>query len=211
MRQYIGQLIEEEVRKQNLIIEKFADDIHTTRANVYDIFKRKDINLGLLMMISKVLGRNFIKEIDLNPDILDPDDPEIIRQLEEDKAVIQLLDVFPKAMRNLGIEDVIVLTGSAFAEEDIQTFLPDFGLSEHAIFFYKHPKEDLNKFLTYELITDGKGNSFRLSSNNEAGTYYAEVLIEYKTLREWEDYLRFIFQECRRRGVNLMTSGITKR
>lgn len=190
-------------------ISDFAEKICTTRENVYHIFKRVDINLVQLSLISKVLNRDFIREIYLNPEILDLNDPVIIQQIEEDKAMTQFYNVIPKAMENIGMHDVLVNTGSAFNKDDVESFLPDIGLANHAIFFYKHKKDDLSDPLAYETISDGGKKTFRICTNNLYGTRYAEVIIDYKTQPEWEDYLKFIFRECQKRGVDLRISGFT--
>ena len=210
MAKYIGEIIEDELRRQGWSIADFAEKIGMTRENAYYLFKRVDISLALLTLISKVLNRDFIREVYQNPDIIDLNDPLIYRQLEEDRAMTQFHNVFPKAMKNVGIHDVLVLSGSAFDEDDVRTFLPDIGLADHAIFFYKHPKEDLSNPLAYETISDGGKNSFRICTNNLYGTKYAEVIIDYKTQLEWEDYLRFIFRECQKRGIDLRTCGLVR-
>lgn len=207
MAKYIGQLIEDEVRQQGINITDFAERICTTRENVYHLFKRVDINLAQLTLISKVLNRDFIREIYMNPEIINLDDPIIKKQLEEDKAMTQFYNVFPKAMENVGLHDVLVLTGSAFDKDDVQTFLPDIGLANHAIFFYKHQKEDLSDPLAYETVSDGGKNTFRICTNNLYGSKYVEIIIEYKTQLEWEEYLRFILDECRKRALDLRICG----
>ena len=59
----IGKLIESEVRKQQIPITEFAKLICCQRNNVYDIFKRSKIDIVQLKQISKVLKRNFFKEL----------------------------------------------------------------------------------------------------------------------------------------------------
>lgn len=59
---HIGTLIKEECQRQNLPVAVLADRICCARANVYNIFKRKNIDIELLAAISKVLNRNFILE-----------------------------------------------------------------------------------------------------------------------------------------------------
>ena len=59
----IGELIENEVRKQQIPITEFAKMICCQRNNVYDIFKRSKMDIAQLKQISKVLNRNFFKEL----------------------------------------------------------------------------------------------------------------------------------------------------
>ena len=55
--------IREELDRQNLTVVWFAAAINSDRSNCYDIFERKFINLELLERISKVLKRNFFKDL----------------------------------------------------------------------------------------------------------------------------------------------------
>ena len=52
----IGELIENEVRKQQIPITEFAKMICCQRNNVYDIFKRSKMDIAQLKQISKVLN-----------------------------------------------------------------------------------------------------------------------------------------------------------
>ncbi len=70
MAKYIGEIIEDEVRRQGWSIADFAEIIGMTRENAYYLFKRVDISLALLTLISKVLNRDFIRGVYQNPDII---------------------------------------------------------------------------------------------------------------------------------------------
>ena len=59
----IGELIENEVRKQQIPITEFAKMIYCQRNNVYDIFKRNKMDIAQLKQISKVLNHNFFKDL----------------------------------------------------------------------------------------------------------------------------------------------------
>ncbi|MCM1313687.1 MAG: XRE family transcriptional regulator [Bacteroides sp.] len=59
----IGKNIREELEKQERSITWFAKKLSCTRANVYNILSRNNIDLELLVRISKILRRNFVKEI----------------------------------------------------------------------------------------------------------------------------------------------------
>ena len=59
----IGQLIKEELASQEHTVTWLAKQLNCHRVNVYNIFRRDNIDLALLIQISKVLHRNFIKEI----------------------------------------------------------------------------------------------------------------------------------------------------
>lgn len=55
----IGQLIEAELKRQNLTVTWLSRQIHCDRRNIYDIFHRDNIDTTLLFKISRALGYNF--------------------------------------------------------------------------------------------------------------------------------------------------------
>ncbi|MBP5770649.1 MAG: XRE family transcriptional regulator [Bacteroidaceae bacterium] len=59
---HIGQQIKEELRRQERTVCWFARKLCCNRQNVYDIFKRTNIDAELLLRISLVLERNFFEE-----------------------------------------------------------------------------------------------------------------------------------------------------
>lgn len=59
---HIGLMIKEECRRQHMSVATLAEKICCARANVYNIFKRRNIDIALLALISKVLHRNFVLE-----------------------------------------------------------------------------------------------------------------------------------------------------
>ena len=66
----IGELIEQEVRRQQIPITDFAKKICCQRNNVYDIFKRCKMDIAQLKKISEVLSRNFFKELANDIDLI---------------------------------------------------------------------------------------------------------------------------------------------
>ena len=60
---HIGHRIQEEIKNQGRTITWFAQHICCTRENVYDIFKRTNIDTELLSRISKVLNHNFFQDL----------------------------------------------------------------------------------------------------------------------------------------------------
>lgn len=64
---HIGELIEQELRKQERTVTWFANKLYCERTNVYSIFKRESIDTTLLLRISEILHHNFfdyyIKEL----------------------------------------------------------------------------------------------------------------------------------------------------
>lgn len=63
MELHIGQMIKEELEAQERTITWFAKKLSCTRANVYNIFIRDNIDVVLLIRISRILQRNFLKDI----------------------------------------------------------------------------------------------------------------------------------------------------
>jgi len=55
----IGPKVQEVFESRNMKLSDLADQLGTVRQNVYRIFKKKDLDTGLLIKISEVLGHNF--------------------------------------------------------------------------------------------------------------------------------------------------------
>lgn len=60
---HVGKEIEIEVRKQYASIDAFAKALHRERQTVYDLFKRPHISTDRLLEVSRLLNRDFLKEI----------------------------------------------------------------------------------------------------------------------------------------------------
>ncbi len=67
---HIGNIIKEAVKKRGIKVTAFADEINCSRRNVYEIFKKKNIDTELLLMICDKLNENlflhYISEQDLS-------------------------------------------------------------------------------------------------------------------------------------------------
>lgn len=59
----IGKLIKEELERQERSVTWLANKLSCHRTNIYDIFARDNIDMTLLVRISYVLNRNFVKNI----------------------------------------------------------------------------------------------------------------------------------------------------
>ena len=73
----IGSIIEEQVRKQGRSISWLAKQLSCHRTNIYDIFKRNNIDI-LLRRLSLLLNYDFFK--DLSDDV---------KHKEEDNNIVQ--------------------------------------------------------------------------------------------------------------------------
>lgn len=60
---HIGHAIKAELQRQERTVSWFARQIPTVRPNVYDIFRRENIDVQLLIRISVVLNHDFLKDI----------------------------------------------------------------------------------------------------------------------------------------------------
>lgn len=58
---HIGQLIRDELHRQERTVSWFAKKLFCDRTNVYDIFQRKSIDTELLLRISVILNYDFFK------------------------------------------------------------------------------------------------------------------------------------------------------
>jgi hypothetical protein len=56
---HIGSIIKKIVNESHMPITVFASNINKSRTVVYNIFKRKTMDTGLLLAISKTLNHNF--------------------------------------------------------------------------------------------------------------------------------------------------------
>lgn len=55
----IGPKVQEVFESKNMKLSDLADKLGTVRQNVYRIFKKSDLDTGLLVKISEVLNHNF--------------------------------------------------------------------------------------------------------------------------------------------------------
>lgn len=59
----IGERIKEVLFAQNRTARWLSEQLPCERTNVYDIFKRNDINVNLLKQLSVILNHDFFKEL----------------------------------------------------------------------------------------------------------------------------------------------------
>ena len=70
---HIGKKIRTVVRSQGRSVSWLAAQIPCDRSNIYNIFKRDNIDVKLLMRLSVILGHNFLDDLS--------------REMESDKSV----------------------------------------------------------------------------------------------------------------------------
>jgi len=60
---HLGKLIQSFVRKNNIKSSDLARKVGKTRQNIYDLYKRDDIEVKLFLTISDVLQHNFMEDL----------------------------------------------------------------------------------------------------------------------------------------------------
>ena len=60
---HVGQIIEQQFREQGHTVTWFANQLCCTRADVYKIFSKDNIDVHLLLRISRILRYDFFKAI----------------------------------------------------------------------------------------------------------------------------------------------------
>ncbi len=188
-KQTIGELIEQEVRKQ-MSITQFADAIYCQRNNVYDIFRRSKIDIILLKRISEVLNHNFFQDLANDLGLIDVDE-----EAAKDKAIAQFYKVVPTILREMGKDDTII-SGSLPDEPDC--LVPDFFLPNYIISFTIGETFDerfgKNSYLPVELMRNEKGAEVELLTNLVHRNRSLNIKLDYKTEEEWRETLAFVFE-----------------
>lgn len=172
------------------------------RNNVYDIFKRNKMDIVQLKLISKVLRRNFFREL--------AEDIELINDIEETeeekmkrKAVSQFLDVVPNILPKLGKPSTIVFCKlDEPGYEDCKT--PDFGLPDPFITFTigETLKERIGDCATLQIksVSNDNGCKVEVCTNIIYGSVCVNVKLDYKSSDEWYKTLTFAFETYAKYG-----------
>ena len=193
----IGELIELEVRKQELSITDFANKICCRRNNVYNIFNRNSIDLALLARISNVLQHNFFYDIADDFSLVEITQDETAQEKNNRNAVNQFMDVVPKVLRELGKETAIAFSN----KDEFGYIIPDFVLPDYCITFTKgqtwveKSNAHSNPLFDIQQITDGNDISFFFVVNKKTGTPMVDIKLDYKSEDEWKNILCFVFQK----------------
>lgn len=58
---HLGTLVRRKMREHGISINEFAEAIHCDRTNVYNIFKRKSMDVQLVVRISNALNYDFLQ------------------------------------------------------------------------------------------------------------------------------------------------------
>ena len=192
----IGELIELEVRRQGISITGFAEMICCQRNNVYDIFKRDNIDIKLLKNISTLLKRNFFRELAEAPELI-TDKKETAEEEKNRKAVSQFLEVVPDVLHKLGKSSAIVFCKMS-EDEQANRKLPDFGLPDYFITFTigETLKERVgeNPVLPITPVSNNSDNKVEVCQNVVYDSVCVNIKLDFKTEEEWSDILNFAFE-----------------
>jgi len=60
---HVGKRIREVLDEQGRAASWLATKIPCERTNIYNVFRREDVSVGLLAKISRILGHDFFKEL----------------------------------------------------------------------------------------------------------------------------------------------------
>mgnify|MGYP003527331291 FL=1 len=191
----IGDLINEEVRRQGMPVTKFAKEINCQRNNVYDIFNRSNMDIDLLKRISKVLGVNFFQIIADDLDLVCEEADNVNPQ--EQKAVSQFLDVVPKLLEKMG-KNAAIFMGNPCPSDIDSDCLPDFCLPDYSISFTfgKTLEERMgaNRFLSFEVVRKNAGCEVETCFNKYTSLPTVNIQLTYKTEEQWAEILEFAFE-----------------
>ena len=191
----IGDLFNEEVRRQGMPVTKFAKEINCQRNNVYDIFNRSNMDIDLLKRISKVLGVNFFQIIADDLDLVCEEADNVNPQ--EQKAVSQFLDVVPKLLEKMG-KNAAIFMGNPCPSDIDSDCLPDFCLPDYSISFtYGKTLEErmgANRFLSFEVVRKNAGCEVETCFNKYTSLQTVNIQLTYKTEEQWAETLEFAFE-----------------
>lgn len=197
----IGQLIEDEVRKQQRSITAFADEICCQRNNVYNIFNRNNIDIQLLARISNVLHHNYFQDLAKNPNLADIPKEMTEKEVENQKAVTQFFDVMPNILSRLGMSNCITFDKSdSSCENDIPH--PDMILPDYLVCFtigerwIEKAKMDKSPIFEVISLSATKDTIVDIVENKAYKSTFIDVKLDYKTEQEWEDTMLYIKEHC---------------
>lgn len=193
----IGQLINDEVCKQKLSVIEFAEKINCKRNNVYDIFKRNNMDIALLKRISKVLHRNFFAEIASNLNIVcEPLNND--RELTNSQRFAKFIEIVPKVLQSMNKEYTINIPSPQKGYEDCP--IPDFTLSPYSLTF-TIGETFRNRFgsdmttIKIKQKTDEQGNIYELIYSSLTNTILLNIPVYEQTEEQWSEIFTYIFNE----------------
>ena len=190
----IGKLIENEIRKQQLDVSKTAKELHTSRTNLYNVFRRSNIDVKLLSRFSKLLNHNFFQDLADNLELIGICNEEKHIDDRNRKALAQFWKVIPDILKELNMNYPII-----FGTYDIDGIsVPDYGLGDSGVCFtigerlWEKWNKETSEILTMTPIEYKKGVFVDLWSNKLYGSTLADIKIDFKTKEEWKELMLYV-------------------
>lgn len=201
MRETIGKRIENEVRKQERDITKFADAICCKRNNVYNIFKRNNMDIQLLARISKVLKHNYFKDLSDDPELVDLSMRESEKDKSEVKAVSQFFEIMPDVLTRIGMRNCITFNKNEMVGENSVAF-PDIILPGYLVCFTIGmrwiDKANIlkNPLFAVQTLMSPDNVPIDIVENTLFGSVFIDIELDYKSEKLWENTMSFVKDNC---------------
>lgn len=198
----LGQIIKDEVKRQGLKGLDFAERIPCSENNIYKIYNSTSLDTSLLERISKVLNHNFFEDI-INGNV-DMENPEVIKEFNNRRAVSQFMETVPLVLEELKRSPIISFGRPIELQQGIQT--PDFILTDYWIsftigetFMERSPAHCNQSCVKYEKIHNNENievliNEYVLQTRPNSNPIQINIKLDYKTKEEWRKTLKFAFE-----------------
>lgn len=201
MKETIGNRIENEVRKQEWDITRFAEEICCKRNNVYNIFKRNNIDIQLLARISKVLKHNYFKDLADTPELAELTVKESEKDISNRNAVSQFFEVMPRVLTRIGMRNCITfnkneITGGnsvAFPDMILPCYMVCFTIGMRWI-----DKANIlkNSLFAVQTMRSPDNVPIDIVENTLFGSVFIDIELDYKSEKTWENTMRFVKDNC---------------
>lgn len=201
MKETIGKRIENEVRKQEWDITKFADAICCKRNNVYNIFKRNNIDIQLLARISKVLKHNYFKDLADTPELAELTVKESEKDISNRNAVSQFFEVMPRVLTRIGMRNCITFNKNEITGGNSVAF-PDMILPGYMVCFTIGmrwiDKANIlkNSLFAVQTMRSPDNVPIDIVENTLFGSVFIDIELDYKSEKTWENTMRFVKDNC---------------
>ena len=202
----IGSLIKAEVDKQGLSAVEFGEKICCERQNVYKIFARTHIDSSQLGLISRVLNHNFFVDIADDITLSGVDDESAKKEVYNRMAIAQFCEVMPRVLYNMGIEPTIFIGRPIDVELDVP--MPEYTINPYYLtlstekLLADNPNCKIISIAEIERYTDTEsGIIIDRWIFKHTGFVYYNMLLDYKTEKEWEHAIQFFLTRVYRSSV----------
>lgn len=199
----IGQRIKEVVISKKITHKEFAELLSVSDNYVFKIYNKSSLDTKFLEIISKALNHNFFEDI-ING-IVEMENPEVMKDFYNRRAVSQFHEIVPEVLEELGREPIISFGRPSGLEKGIK--IPDFTLTDYFItftigetFMERSPEHCKKSFIGYDV--KNKDNIEIEVLHNEwvkqnmplSNPVQINIKLDYKTKEEWLKTLKFAFE-----------------